>query len=89
MSPSYRALGLESRKVAWGIAIVGLITTPVLVGLPLLVWGVVADVMLAKHRKATAKVAPGPKVSGKDLKVTRDKNLQAIHRDVKSLSMDD
>lgn len=51
MQPTpYRALGLETRGAAWGIAIVGLFLSPVLVGIPLAVWGFVADSMLAKHQ---------------------------------------
>jgi hypothetical protein len=47
----YRALGLNSRKVAWTLAIAGLILTPALFGIPLLIWGATAEWMLVKHQK--------------------------------------
>jgi len=48
-NPEYRALGLSSRRMALGIAIVGLITSPAIIGIPLLIWGAVAEYMLVKH----------------------------------------
>lgn len=48
----YRALGLESRGMCLGIVLVGLLLSPLVVGIPLIVWGAVADWMLHKHRKA-------------------------------------
>jgi hypothetical protein len=37
--------------MAWLIAIIGLVLSPAIVGIPLLVWGAIADHMLAKHAK--------------------------------------
>jgi hypothetical protein len=54
----YRALGLDSRGAAWAIAIVGLLFSPVIVGIPLVIWGLVADSMLVKHQKALAAQSP-------------------------------
>ena len=51
----YRALGLNSRGVAMIIAAVGLLFSPVIIGIPLLIWGAVADHMLAKHDKEMKK----------------------------------
>ncbi len=48
----YRALGLNSRGMAWALALIGLLLTPAIIGVPLLIWGAVADRMLYKHEKA-------------------------------------
>lgn len=45
----YRALGLETRGAAWMIAIIGFCLSPAIIGIPLAIWGVVADSMLRRH----------------------------------------
>jgi hypothetical protein len=55
LNDGYKALGLESRGVCWTIATVGLLMTFTgifaLVGVPLMVWSLVADQMIVKHRE--------------------------------------
>jgi hypothetical protein len=60
----YRALGLNSRGAAWGIAIVGLLLSPLIIGIPLLVWGAVADSMIVKHQKAADRKAGSVATAG-------------------------
>jgi hypothetical protein len=40
------------------LVVVGLVLSPVVVGIPLIVWGAIADHMLHKHHKATAPAVP-------------------------------
>ena len=49
--PAISALGLNSRGLAWTIALVGGLLSPVVVGIPLLVWGLAADHMIVKEQK--------------------------------------
>lgn len=68
----FRALGLSSRKVAWGIALVGMFGAVFIWGIPLIIWGIVADYMIAKHQKMTRQ----------------SKETDAIRSRVKSMNMD-
>lgn len=57
MHREYRALGLNSRGMALTVFVIGLLFSPVIVGIPLLVWGMVADHMLVKHKKTMGQPA--------------------------------
>jgi hypothetical protein len=46
----YRALGLSSRKTAFWVVIIGLFLSPALVGIPMVVWGAIADHMIYNHQ---------------------------------------
>lgn len=50
----YRALGLETRGTARALFIVGLLLSPAIIGIPLIIWACVADSMLAKHERGEA-----------------------------------
>ncbi len=80
----YRALGLGSRKMACIIAICGLLTSWAGVGVLLLIWGLVADHMLAKHAKQLKKAEAATKKAA----VPTSLELRGIHANVRSLSMD-
>ena len=49
--PEYRALGLNSRSMALFVFVIGLVFSPLLIGIPLIVWGAVADYMIHKQEK--------------------------------------
>jgi hypothetical protein len=77
----YKALGISSRKWAWAIAILGLLTSIAGIGVLLFVWGIVADSMIASHRKKLKKAtAAATKVSYLE--------MRNVHAGVKSLNMD-
>lgn len=46
----YTALGLNSKKTAVAVSVVGAFLSPALVGIPLLVWGLISYNMLKRHQ---------------------------------------
>ncbi len=52
----YKALGLESRGVGWMLIVIGLILSPIIIGIPLIVWGGVSVHMLKAHEKSRGRL---------------------------------
>lgn len=51
----FSAYGISSRGTAWVVALVGLFLTPAGIGVPLFIWGVMAERKLLKHAKMNGR----------------------------------